>query len=114
MADVQHHIIEEFEDFELKPTQREDLRELLELCHENLDQVDDDLITRAFRLCYLSHKGVTRASGEPFYLHPVEVAKIVATDLTIDAESSEAALLHDTVEDTAITLEEIGRASCRE
>jgi len=107
MADVQHHIIEEFEDFELKPTQREDLRELLELCHENLDQVDDDLITRAFRLCYLSHKGVTRASGEPFYLHPVEVAKIVATDLTIDDESVAAALLHDTVEDTAITLEDI-------
>src|SRR5690625_4407857 len=107
MADVQHHIIEEFEDFELKPTQREDLRELLELCHENLDQVDDDLITRAFRLCYLSPKGVTRASGEPFYLHPVEVAKIVATDLTIDDESVAAALLHDTVEDTAITLEDI-------
>src|SRR5690625_7907432 len=103
MADVQHHIIEEFEDFELKPTQREDLRELLERCHENLDQVDDDLITRAFRLCYLAHKAVPRASRDPFDLHPVDAAERAATDPTIGDESVAPGVRHGTVGDHTST-----------
>lgn len=83
------------------------LRELLDLCHEHLDETDDDLITRAFKVCYHSHKDVQRASGEPYYLHPVEVAKIMAAEFTIDDESVAAALLHDTVEDTIVTLDDI-------
>src|SRR6056297_1081555 len=83
------------------------LNELLDLCHEHLDETDDNLITRAFKICYHSHKDVERASGEPYYLHPVEVAKIMAAEFTIDDESVAAALLHDTVEDTIITLDDI-------
>jgi GTP diphosphokinase / guanosine-3',5'-bis(diphosphate) 3'-diphosphatase len=107
MAKVENHIIDKFEDLDLSPVLEEDLRQLLNLCHENLDHTDDDLITRAFKLCYVSHKGESRASGDPFYQHPVEVAKIVASDLTIDDESVAAALLHDTVEDTTVTLGDI-------
>jgi len=107
MAKVENHIIEKFEDLELNSIQQDDLRQLLDLCHQNLDHTDDDMITRAFKLCYLSHKGESRASGDPFYQHPVEVAKIIASDLTIDDESVVAALLHDTVEDTIVKLEDI-------
>ncbi|MDZ7695009.1 MAG: HD domain-containing protein [Balneolaceae bacterium] len=64
-------------------------------------------LTKAFRLRYLSHKDVKRASGEPYYYHPLSVAKIVASEINIDDVSVVAALLHDTVEDTAVTLEDI-------
>jgi GTP diphosphokinase / guanosine-3',5'-bis(diphosphate) 3'-diphosphatase len=107
MAKVENHIIERFETQELGSVQKDDLRQLLKICHDNLDHVDDELISRAFRLCYFSHEGENRASGEPFYLHPLEVAKIVASDLSIDDESVAAALLHDTVEDTSVTLIDI-------
>jgi GTP diphosphokinase / guanosine-3',5'-bis(diphosphate) 3'-diphosphatase len=107
MAKVENHIIERFETQELGSVQKDDLRQLLKICHDNLDHVDDVLISRAFRLCYFSHEGENRASGEPFYLHPLEVAKIVASDLAIDDESVAAALLHDTVEDTSVTLYDI-------
>ncbi|MEX0994733.1 MAG: RelA/SpoT family protein, partial [Balneolaceae bacterium] len=109
MTKVDEHIIEKFHDLELKKPQRKDLSSLLELCHEHLDQTDDELISRAFKLCYFSHQGETRASGEPFYLHPLEVAKIVASDLAIDDESVAASLLHDTVEDTEVNLDDIRR-----
>lgn len=92
---------------ELEDAQQEDLEQLLELCHKHLDSVDDELITRAFKLCYQSHYGVTRASGEPYYYHPLEVAKITAVEISIDDISIAAALLHDTVEDTEITLDDI-------
>lgn len=52
-------------------------------------------------------QGLTRASGEPYYYHPVEVAKIVAQEINIDDISVISALLHDTVEDTDVTLEDI-------
>lgn len=107
MSSTEKHIVEQYESFELEIPLQESLQELLDLCHENLQEVDEELIRKAFRLCYLSHKGITRASGEPYYLHPLEVAKIVATDLAIDDESVAAALLHDTVEDTPVTLEDI-------
>lgn len=109
MAKVDEHIIEKFHDVELKGPQKKELADLLKLCHDNLDQTDDDLISRALKLCYFSHEGITRASGEPFYLHPLEVAKIVASDLAIDDESVAASLLHDTVEDTNVTQEDIRR-----
>lgn len=87
--------------------QQQDLEELLEVCEQHLDSVDEDLVSRAFKLCYFSHKGVKRASGEPYYFHPVEVAKIVASEINIDDVSVVAALLHDTVEDTEVTLDDI-------
>lgn len=91
----------------LKKSQKEDLKQLIEVCHEHIDEVDEELITRAFKLCFYSHEGMTRASGEPYYYHPLEVAKIVAGEINIDDVSVVAALLHDTVEDTSVTIEDI-------
>lgn len=70
------------------------------------DSYDKELITRAFNRCVEAHSDQKRASGEPFYMHPIAVAKIVLT-LGMDSESVAAALLHDVVEDTVSTYEDI-------
>jgi guanosine-3',5'-bis(diphosphate) 3'-pyrophosphohydrolase len=93
--------------YQLAEPQQLELDNLLEVCRDNLDTVDENLISKAFKLCYESHKEITRASGEPYYLHPVAVAEIVASEINIDDVSVAAALLHDTVEDTDVTLEDI-------
>ena len=95
------------EEYQLEKAQAQDLKQLLKVCFENMDKVDEEMVSKAFKLCYLSHNGLTRASGEPYYYHPVEVAKIVAQEINIDDTSVIAALLHDTVEDTDVTLEDI-------
>lgn len=95
------------EDYVPAPAQQEDLRQLLNICHEHIESVNDEAITRAFKLCFLSHEGMARASGEPYYYHPVEVAKIVASEFNIDDVSVIASLLHDTVEDTDVSLDDI-------
>lgn len=105
MAKVDTDIREQIEQYQLDKSQQMKLTELLELCHDRLDETEDDLVILAFKLCCKSHEGVNRASGEPYYLHPVEVAKIMADDFNIDDESVIAALLHDTVEDTSVTLD---------
>lgn len=107
MAEAKTTYPKDLKGYTLDPPQQEDLDALLEVCHKHLDSVDDDLVIRAFKLCYASHKGVKRASGEPYYYHPVAVAKIVAAEINIDDVSVVAALLHDTVEDTSVTLEDI-------
>ncbi|MFU8812512.1 MAG: RelA/SpoT family protein [Balneolaceae bacterium] len=107
MANVKTDIQAQLEAYQPDAIQQSNLDELLELCRTHLEEVDEQQIIRAFKLCYLSHKGVERASGEPYYLHPMEVAKIMAAEFTIDDESVVAALLHDTIEDTAITLEDV-------
>lgn len=70
------------------------------------ESYDKELITRAFNRCVEAHSDQKRASGEPFYMHPIAVAKIVLT-LGMDSESVAAALLHDVVEDTVSTYEDI-------
>ncbi len=107
MAKVDTDIKTDLEKLELDKLQESILSELLDICHENLDETDDEFVRKAFKLCYLSHQGVKRASGEAYFLHPVEVAKIMAEDFNIDDESVVAALLHDTVEDTNVTLNDI-------
>ncbi|KPP95286.1 MAG: GTP pyrophosphokinase [Bacteroidetes bacterium HLUCCA01] len=97
----------ELRSYELEPKQRQELDDLLAQCHANFDETDDDLIHRAFVLSYLSHRDTIRASGEPYYLHPLEVAHIVIREMSLDDVSVAAALLHDTVEDTSISLAEI-------
>lgn len=67
---------------------------------------DFNMIRKAFEVCVLYHKGQMRCSHEEFYLHPVSVARIVA-QLGLDSEAISAALLHDTVEDTDLSLEKI-------
>ena len=102
-------IIEKYnlEEYELEKAQSQDLKQLLKICRVNMDNLDEEAVSRAFKLCYLSHDGLKRASGEPYYYHPVEVAKIVAQEINIDDVSVISALLHDTVEDTDVTLDEI-------
>ncbi len=95
------------DEYQLEQAQNEDLKQLLKICREHMDSLDEEAITKAFKLCFMSHQGLTRASGEPYYYHPVEVAKIVAQEINIDDISVISALLHDTVEDTDVTLDDI-------
>lgn len=97
----------DIEGHEPDPEQKRDADRLIRICREHLDSLDEAMVRKAFTLCYLSHKGVKRASGEPYYYHPVAVAEIVASEITIDDVSVIASLLHDTVEDTKVTLDDI-------
>jgi guanosine-3',5'-bis(diphosphate) 3'-pyrophosphohydrolase len=83
------------------------LDDLLSVCRKNLRSVDEDLITRAFTLSLEAHKNNLRASGEPYFLHPYEVAMIVAKEIALDDISIASALLHDVVEDTDFELKDI-------
>ncbi len=76
---------------------------LLDLCARYLSPDDLDLIRAAYVLGYEAHNGAFRKSGEPFIEHPIAVATILA-GLAVDAEGIAAALLHDTAEDTDISL----------
>lgn len=66
-----------------------------------------EIIERAFRFAKEAHKGVRRRSGEPYILHPIAVAKIVISELGLGSTSICAAFLHDVVEDTEFTKEDI-------
>ncbi len=79
---------------------------LVELLNAQETEYDYELIKNAYEWCVEAHKGQLRSSKEEFYLHPYNVAKIIIT-LGMDSQSVAAALLHDTVEDTDITLEDV-------
>lgn len=66
-----------------------------------------DIIQRAFKFAKEAHKGVRRRSGEPYIMHPIAVAKIVSQEIGLGSTSICAALLHDVVEDTEYTVEDI-------
>ncbi len=66
-----------------------------------------EIIERAFRFAKEAHKGVRRRSGEPYILHPIAVAKIASQEIGLGSTSICAALLHDVVEDTDYTVEDI-------
>jgi GTP pyrophosphokinase len=71
-------------------------------------QANEDLLNRAYVYAMRAHGAQTRASGDPFFSHPLEVAAIL-TELKLDDATIVAAVLHDTIEDTASTREEIDR-----
>src|SRR5699024_1736448 len=71
-----------------------------------LSDKDIELISRAYKYAYKAHENQFRQSGEPYIIHPVQVAGILA-NLGLDAETIAGGFLHDVVEDTEITLEEI-------
>ncbi len=79
---------------------------LLQLLEKQGGEYDHALIRKAYECCVSAHKGQLRSSKEEFYLHPYNVCKIVIS-LGMDSQSIAASLLHDTVEDTEITLEYI-------
>jgi len=66
-----------------------------------------DIITKAFNFAKQAHKGVRRLSGEPYIMHPIAVAQIVCEEVGLGSTSICAALLHDVVEDTDYTVEDI-------
>lgn len=92
--------MKEFSEIELNKMQEE----LLSLCHEKLHSVDENLIKKSFKLSYRAHSNTFRSSGEPYFMHPFEVAKIVVKEISLDDISVVSALLHDVVEDTEIDL----------
>ncbi|MFM8179742.1 MAG: HD domain-containing protein, partial [Candidatus Kapaibacterium sp.] len=84
-----------------------DLRLLLRECSTYLGTYSESMISKAFRLCADAHKNDVRASGEPYYTHPLAVARIVIREIRLDDVSVAAALLHDVVEDTSYSLDDI-------
>lgn len=79
---------------------------LIQLLEESGRGYDIDLISRAYERADKAHKGVARKSGEPYITHPLSVAALLI-DLGLDAESIAAALLHDVVEDTDVTVAQL-------
>ncbi|MCR5571811.1 MAG: RelA/SpoT family protein [Bacteroidales bacterium] len=71
------------------------------------DQSELDVVQKAFDFANVAHRNVRRRSGEPYILHPIQVAKIVVDDIGLGYKSISAALLHDVVEDTDYTTEDI-------
>ena len=84
-------------------------RALLRGLKQRIKKGDKRLIRRAFEISVDAHKDMRRKSGEPYILHPLAVARIVVEEIGLGVTSSICALLHDVVEDTEITLEDIER-----
>ncbi|WP_281542864.1 RelA/SpoT family protein [Maribacter aestuarii] len=84
-------------------------KELLRISYQTLSDDDKMLIRSAFEVAVDAHKNQRRKSGEAYVFHPIAVAKIVASEIGLDAVSIASALLHDVVEDTEYTLDDIDR-----
>ncbi len=82
-------------------------KELLKISYRNLSTEDKKLIRKAFDVAVDAHKEQRRKSGEAYIFHPLAVAKIVASEIGLDATSIASALLHDVVEDTNYTLDDL-------
>ena len=84
-------------------------KDLLRISYQKLTAADKKMIRLALDTAVDAHKDQRRKSGEPYILHPIAVAKIVADDIGLGAPSIAAALLHDVVEDTKYTIDDIER-----
>jgi len=84
-------------------------RSLLRVLKSRLKPGDKILLRRAFEMAAEAHETMRRKSGEPYILHPIAVAKICVEEIGLGVRSTLCALLHDTVEDTDITLDDIRR-----
>lgn len=82
-------------------------KDLLKGTYEILSKEDKELIRKAFDIAVDAHSKQRRKTGEPYIFHPIAVAKIVAMEIGLGATSIAAALLHDVVEDTAYTLDDM-------
>ncbi|MBC7753705.1 MAG: bifunctional (p)ppGpp synthetase/guanosine-3',5'-bis(diphosphate) 3'-pyrophosphohydrolase, partial [Moraxellaceae bacterium] len=82
--------------------------ELVEKIRAYYPQVPSQVIEKAYAFSQKAHEGQMRRSGEPYITHPLSVAGILA-DLKLDLDTILTGLLHDTVEDTSVTLEDIKR-----
>ena len=84
-------------------------KNLLKETYQTLSRSDKLMIRKAFNLSVEAHSNQRRKTGEPYIFHPISVAKIVANEIGLGATSIAAALLHDVVEDTKYTLDDIER-----
>lgn len=95
---------------ELEAEKQEILRRyrgLLRAAIHSKDRTSRKKIRKAFDIALDAHKDMRRKSGEPYIYHPISVARVVAEEMGLDTTSIVAALLHDTVEDTYMTLEDV-------
>ncbi len=86
--------------------QTKDYNELYSVMLSVSAEFDFDMVKRAFERCVVAHEGQKRCTNEDYYIHPFNVAKIIVS-LGMDSESIAAALLHDVVEDTDATVDDI-------
>ena len=84
-------------------------KDLLKGTYQTLSRADKLKIRKAFNLSVEAHSQQRRKTGEPYIFHPIAVAKIVANEIGLGATSIAAALLHDVVEDTSYTVNDIER-----
>src|SRR4051794_13353255 len=84
-------------------------RALLRALRDKLKKGDKELVRHAFEMAAEAHKTMRRKSGEPYILHPLAVARICVEEIGLGIRSTICALLHDTVEDTDLTLEDLER-----
>src|SRR6478736_4723543 len=85
----------------------QEYKELLRISYQTLSEDDKKLIRKAFDVAVDAHKDQRRKSGEAYIFHPIAVAKIVASEIGLGATGIAAALLHDVVEDTDITVKDL-------
>lgn len=97
----------QFNEEEEKKLILREYRGLLRALKERIKKGDKDRIRRAFEISADAHKDMRRKSGEPYILHPLAVAKIVVEEISLGVTSVICALLHDVVEDTELTLEDM-------
>lgn len=81
--------------------------ELKKVCKKHLRPEGLGTIQKAYEFAYMAHNGVRRKSGEPYIIHPIAVAQYTITEVGLGTKSAVAALLHDVVEDTEYTVEDI-------
>jgi guanosine-3',5'-bis(diphosphate) 3'-pyrophosphohydrolase len=84
-------------------------RALLRALREKLKKGDKELVRHAFEIAADSHKTMRRKSGEPYIIHPIAVAMICVEEIGLGVRSTICALLHDTVEDTDLSLDDVER-----
>lgn len=100
--------------YNLTPEQEKKLilrqyRTLLKILRPKFKKGDEELVRRAFEIAADAHKTMRRKSGEPYILHPIAVAIICVEEIGLGVRSTICSLLHDTVEDTDITIEDVER-----
>lgn len=92
-------------ELDIEPRYQTQVDQLIEDCRAHLVTVDEDLIRKAFRVAYWAHRNDRRASGELYIAHPLAVASLCVRHIGLDDLTVAAALLHDVVEDTEVTLD---------
>lgn len=88
---------------------QERFEDLLNSCKKSTTEENKKLIRKAFNFANKAHEGIKRKSGEPYILHPIAVAKIVTTEIGLGTKSVIASLLHDVVEDTDYSVEDLSK-----